>query len=69
MNNENTEELIEIIANEYLTNNVSIKVLSKKYGIGRDRLTRELKARNVPLGHEKYKLKMYKEFEKQYLHI
>lgn len=64
MNNENTKELIEIIVNEYLTNNVSIKFLSKKYGIGRDRLTRELKARNVPLGHEKYKLKMYKEFEK-----
>ena len=64
MNEENSNKLIENIVNEYKNNNVSIKNLSKKYNISKEKLTNELKARNVPLGHEKRKIEMYKEFEK-----
>lgn len=71
MDDKNTKELIEIVVNEYLTNNVSIKNLSKKYNISVNIITKELKTRNIPIGQEKRKilhkqrkLELYKEFEK-----
>lgn len=60
MNNTAIENIVE----EYINSKISIKNLAKKHGIGRDKLTKILKERNVTLSNERRMNEMIALFDK-----